>query len=73
MAFSREANLILTLKRKIQRDMILAKTNPDFKVLHPDEAKDAESGNYIKLKTRVTKKMQLHTKKAIDRRDRKKW
>ena len=58
------------IKIKIRRNKTLARTqNPDFKLKHPDESRDANTGNYTKLIIRVKKETETVQALALTRRE----
>lgn len=59
----------LAIQKKTQRAMIQAKAqHPDFKLAHPDEARDASTGNFTVLKKRVKEEVTRKQKQALERR-----
>lgn len=57
------------LKKEIEREMLSAKRGTEHKLKHPDEVRDAQQGNYTKLKVRVTKEVTDYQQLAIQRRN----
>lgn len=62
-----------TRKRVIQKKISRAKSlinsiNPDFKLLHPEEFRDGNQGNFIKMTNRIIKETKLRQQQIIDRR-----
>lgn len=55
--------------KKIKRAKLQANDqHPDYKRIHPDEARDAAKGQYTLLTQRVKKEIETKQKQAIDRR-----
>lgn len=58
------------IKIKLRREKTLARSqHPDFKLKHPDEARDASGGKYIILTNRILKEMKVKQEQAMQRRD----
>ncbi len=63
MPFSWANQLVKTEKKLLQRTIILAKINPDFRKDHPELAREAELGNtQVEVKKFVKKKLDKHIK-----------
>ncbi len=69
MHFSWAGELEKAKKMKVRRERQLAVAgNPDFRILHPDEYREAQQGKFIMLDKRVLEKINKHNKLAMDRR-----
>ncbi len=70
MPFSWDQLKKQVVQDKIDRAIIMAKngTNPDFKILHPDWVRDAQSKNFTDLRIKITKDIEKRQEKAILRR-----
>lgn len=60
------------IENQIRHQIILAKTNPDFKLKHPSEAREVSAGNLTNIKKRVKEDIIKHQKQAEARRLKKK-
>ncbi len=71
MPFSWEKAKKQAIDIKIRRAITMARagTNDDFKILHPDWVRDAQSGKFIDLKLKVKQKVEKTQELAIKRRE----
>lgn len=70
MTFSWANQIKKAEKLKVRREHQLALSgNPDFRIAHPDEFREAQQGKFIMMDKRVLEKVRKHTKLALDRRE----
>lgn len=70
LSFSWANQLQRAIDKKVYRAKTQAKAqHPDFKLIHPDESRDANNNNYAKLITRITKEIKEKQELAMGRRN----
>lgn len=70
--YSVQQSKLDAIENEVRRAKILVKTNPDYKIKYPGEARDANKKDYTVLETRIRKEIKDHQDKAEARRERKK-